>query len=112
MGDPQTRARTADRRVITRQSSTGIQFLDDYRQEGRAVGSERNPDSRAEEKEERERERKATKKKKREKDSIAEKTGVEGKEVPVIGETDSSLRTVERTQSRPLVSPGRGISIM
>ncbi|KYN29181.1 hypothetical protein ALC57_01303, partial [Trachymyrmex cornetzi] len=24
-------ARTADRRVITRQSSTGIQFLDDYR---------------------------------------------------------------------------------
>lgn len=56
-------ARTADRRVITRQSSTGIQFLDDYRQEGRAVGSERNPDSRAEEKEERERERKATKKK-------------------------------------------------
>lgn len=51
-------ARTADRRVITRQSSTGIQFLDDYRQEGRAVGSERNPDSRAEEKEEREERRK------------------------------------------------------
>lgn len=51
-------ARTADRRVITRQSSTGIQFLDDYRQEGRAVGSERNPDSRAEEKEEREKQRK------------------------------------------------------
>lgn len=46
-------ARTADRRVITRQSSTGIQFLDDYRQEGRAAELERNPDSRAEEKEER-----------------------------------------------------------
>jgi len=46
-------ARTADRRVITRQSSTGIQFLDDCRQEGRAVGPGRNPDSRAEKKIER-----------------------------------------------------------
>lgn len=58
-------ARTADRRVITRQSSTGIQFLDDYRQEGRAVGSERNPDSRAEEKEEREKQRKKKRERKR-----------------------------------------------
>jgi len=74
-------ARTADRRVITRQSSTGIQFLDDYQQEGRAVGSGRNPDSRAEKKTER--------KGKKGGDSIAEKTGVEGKKIPVIGETDS-----------------------
>lgn len=51
-------ARTAGRRVITRQSSTGIQFLDDYRQEGRAVGSERNPDSHAEEEEEEGKEKK------------------------------------------------------
>lgn len=49
-------ARTADRRVITRQSSTGIQFLDDYRQEGRAVGSERNSDSRVEKKKEKKKE--------------------------------------------------------